>query len=323
MEIKGRVLVTGATGFAGAKLVPMLIAAGWRVRACGRDSRQRPANCEFVTLDLAQESNLDALVVDADAVLHLAARAHVIREIASDPLAEFRRSNVAPTSRLVDAAARCKVRHFIFASSLKVHGETSGNRPIREDDPLQAQDPYGVSKLEAERLVIGKSANSGMSTSILRLPLMVGPGVKGNLLRLAKLVAIGAPLPFAAISNRRSLLNIDNLGSAISTILDQPSTGHRTFLLSDGHDVSTAELVRSMAAALGRPARLFPFPQSLLRLAATAAGFGAEIRRLTDSLQVDITLIREALGWTPPFSFDEGIAKTIRAMVRPNLADQS
>jgi nucleoside-diphosphate-sugar epimerase len=321
MEIKGRVLVTGATGFAGANIIPMLIAAGWQVRACGRNSMHKSGNCEFVAMDLAQESNLDALVADTDAILHLAARTHVMREVASDPLAEYRRSNVAPTARLVEAAARNKVKHFIFASSLKVHGETSGNRPIREDDPLRAQDPYGVSKIEAERLVIEKSADSGMSASILRLPLMVGPGVKGNLLRLAKLVASGVPLPFAAISNRRSLLNVDNLGAAIFALLEKPVAGHRTYLISDGHDVSTADLLRSMAAVLGRPARLFPFPQGLLRLAATATGFGAEIGRLTDSLQVDISHIRDTLNWTPPFSFDEGIAKTIHAMVRPTAAN--
>ena len=304
--------MTGATGFAGNALVPALIAAGWQVRACGRDANRRPAGCEFIAIDLAQELHLDDLVANTDAVLHLAARVHVMRETASDPLSEFRRANVVPAARLAEAAVRNRVKHFTFASSLKVHGETSQDRPIREDDPLRAEDAYGVSKLEAERAVAEKTADSDMNTTILRLPIMYGPGVKGNFLRLTKLIATGVPLPFAATANRRSMLYLGNLCSAIMADLEQSSTGVRTFLLSDGHDVSTAELVRSIAAALKRPARLFPMPDSMLRSAAAMFGFGGEIRRLTDSLQVDITHIRETLHWAPPNAFDEGIARTVR-----------
>ena len=323
MEIRGRVLVTGATGFAGTNIVPMLIAAGWQVRACGRELRRAPPDCEFITKDLAQEPNLDDLVTGSDAVLHLAGRAHVMRESAGDPLAEYRRTNVVPTKRLLDAAARNGVRQFIFASSVKVHGESSQNRPIRETDPLNAEDPYGVSKIEAENIIVEKSAGSGLSTSILRLPLMYGPGVKGNILRLAKLVQLGIPLPFASINNQRSMLNVDNLGSAILALLSRPMAGHRTFLVSDGHDVSTPELLRSMAAALGQQSRMFPFPPALLRLAAKATGRGAEIRRLGDSLQVDIRRIREQLDWKPPFTLDDGISKTLNVMDLPNQAGRS
>ena len=317
MEKRGRVLVTGATGFAGTNIVPMLIAADWQVRACGRELRRAPRDCEFITIDLAQEPNLDDLVTGSDAVLHLAGRAHVMRESAGDPLAEYRCTNVVPTKRLLDAAARNGVRQFIFASSVKVHGESSQHRPIRETDPLNAEDPYGVSKVEAEHIIVENSARTGMSTSILRLPLMYGPGVKGNILRLAKLVRLGVPLPFASINNQRSMLNVDNLGSAILALLNRPMAGHRTFLVSDGHDVSTPELLQSMAEALGQQSRLFPFPPAFLRLAARATGRGAEFRRLSESLQIDIGCIREQLGWKPPFSLGEGISKTLNAMVLP------
>ena len=323
METRGRVLVTGATGFAGTNIVPMLIAAGWQVRACGRELRRAPPGCEFITIDLARESNLDDLVAGSYAVLHLAGRAHVMRESATDPLAEYRRTNVAPTKRLLEAAAGSGVRQFIFASSVKVHGESSQIRPIRETDPLNAEDPYGVSKIEAEKIVLEKFRGTGLSTSILRLPLMYGPGVKGNILRLAKLVRLGIPLPLASINNQRSMLNVDNLGSAILALLSRPMAGHRTFLVSDNHDVSTPELLRSIAAAIGQQSRMFRFPPDLLRMAAKAAGLGAEFRRLSESLQVDIRRIREQLDWKPPFTLGDGISKTLNAMDLPNQAGRS
>ena len=321
MKTKGRVLVTGATGFAGANIVPMLIEAGYEVRACGRKEVRKPSHCEFIALDLAREVDLDSLVSGCDSVLHLAGRAHVMKEDAADPLAEFRLANVGPTLRLVEAALRNSIGHFIFTSSVKVHGETSGDRPIHEDDPFCAEDAYGTSKIEAERAILDACTGKEMSTTILRLPLMYGPGVKGNVLRLAKLVATGIPLPFAASRNKRSMLNVDNLGSAVLTLLDRPVAGCRTFLLSDGHDLSTEDLVRCIAASGGRTARLFSFPRALLRLGAMATGFGSEIQRLDQSLQVDIGRIRESLDWTPPYSIKEGMAKTTRAMISLPLKD--
>ena len=237
-----------------------------------------------------------------------------MHEKASDPLREFRRANVAPTARLVEAAVQNKVKHFIFASSLKVHGEKSGDRPLREDDPLLAKDAYGVSKVEAERVVTDMAAIGGLSATIFRLPLMYGPGVKGNFLRLAKTVAAGLPLPLAAVTNQRSMLYVRNFCSAVLADLDQPCAGVRTFLLSDGHDVSTAELACNIAAVIGRPARLFPVPESMLRFVASLAGYGEEIRRLTESLQVDISRVHEVLNWIPPHTFDEGVAQTVRAL---------
>jgi nucleoside-diphosphate-sugar epimerase len=310
---KRRILVTGATGFIGGAIVPALIAAGWQVRATGREGIHRPEHCEFVKLDIVGDSEFSSLVDGMDAILHLAARVHVMHETSKDPNAEFRLSNVVPTTRLVDAAVRAGVKHFIFASSLKVHGEASLDRPIREDDPLRTEDAYGASKVEAENAIKALVGGSRMRTTILRLPLTYGQGVQGNFQRLAKLVATGVPLPFAATKNLRSMLFVGNLCSAILTDLDRvvASHSHETFLLSDGYDVSTAELVRTIAASLGRPARLFPAPGSMLCLAASMIGYGDEIRRLTDSLQVNIGHIREVLSWSPPFEFAEGIRLTL------------
>jgi nucleoside-diphosphate-sugar epimerase len=313
---KRRILVTGATGFVGRAVVPALMAAGWQVRASGRNWNRRPDNCEFVKLDIAGESDFAFLVEGMDAILHLAARVHVMRETANDPLAEFRLANVAPTTRLVEAAIRGGVKHFIFASSLKVHGEVSLDRPIRENDPLRADDAYGTSKIEAESAINALASGSGMRTTVFRLPLTYGPGVTGNFQRLAKLVATGVPLPFAAATNRRSMLYVGNLCSAILADLERvaDSRAHETFLLSDGHDVSTAELVRNIAASLRLPARLFPAPISMLLMAATLIGYDSEIRRLTESLQVDIGHIREILSWSPPHTFSEGIRLTLDEM---------
>ncbi|MFM9970261.1 MAG: NAD-dependent epimerase/dehydratase family protein [Burkholderiales bacterium] len=314
MNQKGLILVTGATGFVGAGIVPALIAAGWRVRACGRNIERSPKECEFVRCDIAEENDFASLVRGTDAILHLAARVHVMRETASDPLAEFRRANVDPTARLAKAAVNHGVKHFIYASSLKVHGEKSGDRPLRELDPLCSDDAYGKSKIEAEKTLREVASPSAMRSTIFRLPLMYGPGVRGNFHRLARLIARGVPLPFSLAANRRSMLYLGNFCSATLAALHRNITGHETFLLSDDHDVSTAELVTSIAMAMGRPARLFPAPISLLRLAAMLGGFGGEIRRLTDSLQVDIGHIRDVLAWSPPHNFDEGIRQTILAM---------
>ncbi len=316
IEKKRRILVTGATGFAGRALVPALYSAGWQVRACGRDALRKPVCDEFLALDLAEDKDLDFLVSHMDAVVHLAARVHVMRETSGDPMDEFRRANVDATARLVDAAIRNHVRHFVFASSLKVHGESSGKQAFRETDPLLPEDAYSVSKLEAERLLMERNTISGITTTIFRLPLMYGPGVKGNFLRLAHLVARDLPLPFALSDNRRSMLFIGNFCSAVLASLEHSESASRTFLLSDGHDVSTSELIRRIARAFGRPARLFPLPVALLRVTASMAGFGGEIRRLTDSLQVDISHICKELDWNPPYSFDEGIDQTIKALTR-------
>lgn len=309
-----KVLVTGATGFTGRALVPALLAAGWDVRATGRNAGNRPRcdspSLKFIPADLATFNEWSALVEGMDAVVHLAARAHVMRDESADPLAAFRSANVVPTTRLAQAAARAGVGQFLFISSIKVNGEGKGDSPYSEADPPQPEDAYGVSKLEAERALRLQSADHGLSATILRPPLIYGPGVKGNFRRLLLLVKRGVPLPFAKAHNRRSLLFVGNFCSAVLAALKQPARGERVYLLSDGEDVSVAELIARIARALGRPARLFPFPVSALRAGASAFGLEGELRRLTGSLLVDSSRARNELQWSAPYSLNDGLAAT-------------
>ncbi len=311
-------LVTGATGFVGRVLVPQLLAGGWAVRACGRNAERRPAGCDFVAADLAGGVDFDSLVRDAHAIVHLAARVHVMREQANDPLLAFRKANAAPTTALAEAALRNGVRQFVFASTLKVHGEVTLSRPFSENDPLLGDDPYAISKIEAEHALHACASRGNLGVTILRPPLMYGPGVGGNFARLLRLVQKSVPLPFAAINNRRSMLYVENFCSAVLACLGIPASDARTFLISDGRDISTAELIRSMAAALGRPARLFAVPVGVLRLGGKMTGYAGEVRRLIDSLQVDSSRIRSQLSWTPPVSFERGMLATAVAMTRTN-----
>jgi nucleoside-diphosphate-sugar epimerase len=312
-EPRGLVLVTGATGFVGSALVPALLEAGWRVRATGRDRTKCPARglngLEFVPAELSPGSDFQPLVDGAAAVVHLAARVHVMRERSRDPLAEFRQANATLTAGLAQAALAAGTRHFVFASSIKVNGEGRGNRPYSESDIPAPQDPYASSKLEAEQLL----RECGLSSTILRPPLMYGPGVKGNFARLMSLVERGWPLPLASVQNRRSLLFVGNFCSAIVAALERPAPGARVYLLCDGEDVSVAELILRLGRALGRPARLFPFPLSALRAGAALAGLQAEFHRLADSLLIDGSRARSDLRWRPPYSLDHGLSLTAGA----------
>jgi nucleoside-diphosphate-sugar epimerase len=307
-----RVLVTGATGFIGSVLVPYLVEHGWTVRATARTTPASSPACDFVAADLGS-SDLRPLVEDTCAVVHLAARVHVMHETAADPQREFDKANVTATRRLADAATRCGVRHFVFASSVKVNGERTMSRPYTDADPPAPEDPYGRSKLAAERMLSQCCAESPLGITVLRLPLVYGPGVKGNFARLARLARSGLPLPLGAIANRRSLLFVGNLCTAVHAALERPATGMRVVLLSDGEDVSTPDLLRRMAAAVHRRTYLPAVPVPLLRLAARIAGFGAEFRRLNDSLQVDNSAARRHLQWEPTYSLDEGLALTMTA----------
>jgi len=314
----GRVLVTGATGFVGRHLVQTLLDRGWQVKGTGRDPSRRPPDCEFVPADFERFTGFDSLMADVDTIVHLAARVHVMRETAADPLADFRRANVAPTARLAEAAARHGIRHFVYVSSIKVNGEETGSKPFTENDPPRPGDPYAVSKLEAERLLADRSAATALPVSILRPPLIYGPGVGGNFARLLGLIDRGVPLPLGSVANRRSLLYAGNLCDAIAAILAVAvaGTGTRTYLICDSADLSTPDLVRGLAAALNRPARLLPIPVSLLRIGASVTGLGAELRRLTESLVIDSSSIRTQLGWQAPYSVEQGFAATAQAFRR-------
>ncbi|ENO13420.1 NAD-dependent epimerase/dehydratase family protein [Marinobacter nanhaiticus D15-8W] len=243
-------------------------------------------------------------------VIHSAARVHVMEDDARDPMSEFRKVNVQDTLSLARQAAQHGVSRFVFISSIKVNGERTpqGRAFTPEDDPAQ-EDPYGISKMEAERGLQQLARCTGMEVVIIRPPLVYGPGVKGNFASLIKLVEKGLPLPLGAIPNRRSLVGVDNLVDLIITCIDHPAAANQVFLVSDGEDLSTPELLRRLAAATGRRSLLISVPPGLLELVAILIGKRAMVQRLLSSLQVDISKTQSRLGWEPPFSVDEGLRR--------------
>jgi UDP-glucose 4-epimerase len=304
-----RVLVTGASGFVGAALQGVLAERGVALSLAVRRASGSPR--EVVTGDIGPHTDWREALAGCDAVVHLAARVHVMRDVSADPLAAFRAVNTVGTLNLARQAAQAGVRRFVYLSSIKVLGE-GRDRPYTQADVPAPQDAYAVSKCEAEQGLRGVERESGMEVVMLRPPLIYGPGVKANFLSLMRAVTRGWPLPLGAVRNHRSLLYLGNLVSAIGACLDHPAAAGRTFLVSDGEDVATPELIRRLACALKRPARLLPVPPPLLRLGADLLGRGAQAERLLGSLTVDGSALREALGWTPPYTLDEGLRETAR-----------
>lgn len=307
------VLVTGATGFVGTALLERLGRETCQVRVAVLAEERTDHLPETVEKVVVQPLSDMTEYADAlrgiDVVIHLAARVHVMNEDAADPLAEFRRVNVAGTETLARQAAAAGVRRLVFLSSVKVNGEGRGE-PYTEDDPPAPEDPYGVSKQEAEDVLRQVAADTGLEVVIIRPPLVYGPGVKANFRRLLETVRRGIPLPLACIHNSRSLVGLGNLVDAVTVCATHPRAAGQTFLVSDGEDVSTPELVRRIAASFGRPPRLFPVPLSLMRLAGTLTGKRAAVDRLAGSLTVDSSKIRRELGWQPPFTMEQGLAET-------------
>ena len=262
--------------------------------------------------DIGPDTDWRTALEGVRGVVHLAARTHVLRETATDPLAAYRKINVSGTERLARSAAAGGVRRLVFVSSVKVNGERTEERPFTEDGAPRPEDAYGVSKWEAEQALFRIAAETGLEVVVLRPPLVYGPGVKGNFLRLMNLVARGVPLPLGAVDNRRSLVYTGNLAGAIIKALDAPQAAGRTYLVSDGEDVSTPDLVRGLARALGAKPRLLSLPLAALGLAATLAGKRAEVARLTGSLQVDSARIRRELDWRPSFALTQGLELTAK-----------
>lgn len=314
------VLITGASGFLGGHVSRRLMASGWKVRGLVRPGREPAPGVEPVTAaDLGDAAAAARAVAGVEAVVHLAARVHVMRDTAADPLAEFRRVNVEGTRVLLDAAIAAGVRSFVLASSAKAMGEWTDAPWTEETEPRPA-DPYGVSKLEAERLVLERAAGTGTAATVLRLPLIYGPGVRANVLRLFDLVWRGMPLPFRGIDNRRTLLFSGNAAAAVEAVLGSPAAAGETFFVSDGRSVSTPMLVRMIAAALGKPARLVPLPLGLLRVSAKLGDVlaraipfpltSAAVARLTGSLEVDSSRLTRLTGFRPPYTMEQGLAET-------------
>jgi UDP-N-acetyl-alpha-D-quinovosamine dehydrogenase len=308
-----RLLVTGATGFVGSRVCSLLIERGLAVRAAVRRAPARAtAGLEIAAVgDIGPSTRWEDALAGAECVVHLAARVHQMRDRAPDPLAAHCEVNVLGTTRLARAAAAAKVRRLVFMSSVKVLGDGRPT-PYRETDAPAPADPYGRSKWEAEQALARIANETGLEVVILRPPLVYGPGVRANFLRLMNLVFRRVPLPLGSIRNRRSLVFVGNLADAILAASTHPSAAGETFLVSDGEDLSTPELIRGLGSALGRPPRLLDVPPALLRGAARMLGRGPTAERLLGSLAVDSTRIRERLSWAPPFSVDRGLAETAR-----------
>lgn len=312
------VVVTGAGGFVGGALCNALYADGRHVRAVvRRPAPGLPAGVETVLVrDLLDRVALATALEGADVVVHLAARVHVMREDMADPLTALREVNVAGTLALARQAAATGAKRFIFISSVKVNGEgTHPGHPFREADLPAPVDPYSVSKMEAEQGLMALAASTGMEVVVIRPPLVYGSGVRANFAALIRAVARGVPLPLGAISNHRSLVALDSLVDLIRTCLDHPAAANQTFFVSDGEDLSTPELVRRLARAMGRPVRLFPVPVSMLLAGATFLRKRDVAQRLLGSLQMDISKARDLLGWTPLVTVDEGLRRAVQPLI--------
>ncbi|MET0067270.1 MAG: SDR family oxidoreductase [Candidatus Thiodiazotropha sp.] len=320
-----RLLVTGANGFVGRHLCPELISRGHEVRAALRrahpdgpvSEQTQPVTAQLsgqvVVGDIDGSTDWGPALEGIDSVIHLAGRAHVMQEHSVDPLILYRQVNVAGSRRLAQQAAAAGVRRLIYLSSIKVNGERTGDQPFRETDAPAPEDAYGVSKWEAEQALRQVAEETGLELVIVRPVLIYGPGVKGNLLRLSRLIRRGIPLPFKSLDNRRSLLGIGNLLDFLHLCLSHPAAAGEVFLVCDGTDLSTPQLIREMAAAMGLTAKLWPFPTPWLISLARLFGRSAEVERLCGNLQVDIGKSARLLGWHPTVPAVEGLRAMLQA----------
>ena len=311
------IVVTGANGFVGSHLCRALQRKGMAYRAVVREGAQASPG----TAGLGRLPSLDAhtdwttALQDATTVIHLAARVHQVQDTSADPLQAFRATNLHATLQLARCAQKMGVQRFIFVSTVKVLGEeTAPDQPFRANDSALPQDAYATSKHEAEQALRALVAGGSMELVIVRPPLVYGPGVRANFASLVRVVRRGIPLPLACVHNLRSLVGIDNLVSLLLRCTQHADAGGQNFLVSDGHDLSTPDLVRQLATALGQPARLWPVPLAGLQLAARLTGRQAAVQRLCSSLQVDISATCQGLQWAPPVSVAEGLRRMVADM---------
>ncbi|ENM3897636.1 glycosyltransferase [Vibrio cholerae] len=310
-----KLLVTGASGFIGSKLLEKFDFS--LLKTLGRDLPTDLPSSQFFKQNIDATTNYSDALRGISMVVHLAARVHIMNDSASEPLEEYREVNTYGTVNLAKQAAKSGVKRFIFVSTIKVNGEsTTTEHPFSHADPHSPQDYYGQSKSEAESELLKLSKETGMEVVIIRPTLVYGPDVKANFASLMNLVAKGIPLPFGCITkNKRSLVSVDNLVDLIITCIDHPKAANQVFLVSDDHDVSTSEMVREMAIALGKPTWQLPVPIWCYKLAGKLFNKSDVVDRLIGSLQVDISHTKETLDWAPPQTLQEGFKKTAEAFL--------
>ncbi|MHB0925497.1 MAG: UDP-glucose 4-epimerase family protein [Gallionellaceae bacterium] len=317
-------LITGANGFVGRPLYAELLRQGQFVRTAVRSANTLIENAEAAVVGkIDGETNWSEALRDINVVIHLAARVHVMKDASADPLAEFLKVNLHGTVNLAEQAARAGVRRLVYVSSVKVNGESTDPIPtlalplkgreqnlFSELDDTNPQDPYGVSKWQAELALQRIAQETGLEVVIVRPPLVYGPGVKGNFAQMLKVLAKGIPLPLSSVRNLRSLVYIGNLVDTLILCATHPAAAGQAYLVSDGEDVSTPDLLRQLGVAMGHPARLFHCPSVLLKLAGRLIGKADQVERLQGSLRVDSGKIRRELNWIPPYTLQQGLQVT-------------
>jgi len=313
-----KILVTGANGFVGRCLCADLSEHKHSVVAALRCADSQLKGVERVIIGSIDCTNdWTAVLQHVDVVIHLAARVHVMHEVAVDALAEFRKVNVDGTLNLATQSAKAGVKRFIFISTIGVNGNaTNFNYPFSEDDISQPHDPYSVSKYEAEKGLYKLAEEAGLEIVIIRPPLVYGYGAPGNFGKIINALKKSIPLPLGAIHNKRSFVYVGNLVSLIVRCIDHPAATNQVFLVSDGCDLSTTELLQKCAVALGVKARLLPVPQKFLALCLALLGKQAVAQRLCGNLQVDISKARMLLGWVPPVSVEDGLKATALGLIQ-------
>lgn len=308
-----KVLVTGANGFVGRCLCEALIDNGVEVSAVVRRPEKIIKGVELIVKNLSAKDDFHEILNGIDAVIHLAGRAHVMKENTLDPYHAYHVANVEITKVLAEQAASCGVKRFIFLSSIKVNGESTYSHPFSENDTPRPEDDYGKTKYEAEKVVNEIAKSSAMEVVIIRPPLVYGEGVKANFKNLIKISQLSIPIPLGAIHNKRSLVYIENLVGFIMTCLTHPNAANQTFLVSDDDDVSTTQLMKHIKKASNKKTLLVPIPQSWLKVMFKVVGKQSLSNRLCNNLQVDISKAKAKLNWHPPYSVEYGIVKTVNS----------
>ncbi|WP_394127418.1 UDP-glucose 4-epimerase family protein [Vibrio hepatarius] len=304
-------LVTGSTGFVGAALLKEIKRQEWTVTSVIRSSKLS-LNSDYIAPSIDSNTNWSGAFEGIDCVVHCAARVHQMKESKADAIKAYRETNTEGTLNLARQAAQAGVKRFVFVSSIKVNGEfTKPNQPFTPDLTHAPDDPYGLSKYEAEVQLQQLAKETGLEVVIIRPPLVYGPGVKANFLSMIRWVEKGIPLPLGAIDNRRSLVYLDNLVDFMLTCCIHPKAAGETFLVSDGEDVSTTQLLNAVASGMNKSSRLLPIPMSFIDFSAKLIGKPQLSQRLCGNLQVDSSKAKALLGWSAPISFEEGIQRTV------------